>query len=217
MDFNKLLYIGVHDHIEITDYFKCAEYIFIDLEPLVSWDIFDEKSKTTEFYRDDFIPRILNKFESKGYMLQNVINLTNNEQELGKYIDPHLMIFKNRQLNQIIKYYISTNIRYELKNLDCLEKDIKESDALYVAGHHPNKILLDYFTDKKALISDSDSLYYVDNTGNTDNIIDIFGCNISDTEKYFNSFYNINRQDKSPHKFTNFDEFVKYNNFAKKK
>ena len=219
MDFKKLLYIGVYDHIEVTNYFKCVEYIFIDLQPLASWDIFDKKSKTTEFYRNDFIQHILNKFESNGFMLKNVINLNNIEQELGKYTEPHLMIFENKRLNQIIKYYISTNIRYDLENLNCLQKDITESDAFYVAGHHPNKIVLDYFTDKKALISDSDSLYYVDNVDNIDNtsnIIDIFGYNISDTEKYFNSFYNINRQKASSYKFDNFDEFVKYNNFAQK-
>lgn len=221
MDFNKLLYIGVYDHIEITEYFKCNEYIFVDLQPLVSWDIFDKSSKTIEFYRDDFVPFILNKFESKGYLLQNIINLNNITQELGKYTEPNLMIFENKKMNQIIKYYISTNIRYDLENITSLQKDITESDALYVAGHHPHKIILDYFKNKKAFISDSGTLYYIDDDNNNNDdsqqtIIDIFGYNISYTEKYFNSFYNITREDKYPYKFNSFNEFIKYNNFAQK-
>ncbi len=204
MDFRKLLYIGAYDHIEITDYFKCDEYIFIDLQPLVSWDIFNNDNKTTEFYNYNFISIIIKKFESHGFMLTNVINLNDNEKEFGKYTEPHLILFENKKKNRKLKYYVSTNIRYHIEEIESLKKDIIDSDVLYVAGYYPNKTLLNYFPNKKAFISDSDTIYYIDinndikndTKNDTENIIDIFGCNISDTEKYFHSFYNIDRLDK---------------------
>ena len=52
-----------------------------------------------------------------------------------KFANPTLIIFENKETKQIIKYYISTNIKYNMNEL--LKKDISESTGLIVQGYIP--------------------------------------------------------------------------------
>jgi hypothetical protein len=101
------------------------------------------------------------------------------------YINPHLFIFRNE--NRIIKYYISTNILFNMNKL--LEDDIKTSDTLYVAGYFPNEELLKYFSKKMIFAGDDDTVYFSE-PDPTDNNIISSGL----LKEYFDKYYLICRE-----------------------
>ena len=174
-NFKKVLYLGAGAHIEVVNYFpNCNEFVLIDTQPRSEHD---EKDYFYEgFYRPKFIDRIVNKLtkgSKYGFILNEIIELDPNYINTIKtielqphnrniinipYINPHLFIFKNS--NRILKYYISTNILFNMNNM--LEEDIKSCDTLYVAGYHPDIILLNYINKKINFIGDNNTVYFYD-------------------------------------------------------
>uniref|UniRef100_A0A6C0HU97 Uncharacterized protein n=1 Tax=viral metagenome TaxID=1070528 RepID=A0A6C0HU97_9ZZZZ len=160
--FNKILYLGAGKDIDCINYFPtCNEFIFIDTLPRSEHDI---KNYFYEgFYRESFVEDITEEFKKNGFELTDNIELDSNYN-----INPHLLIFNNTR--QIVKYYISTNILFNMNKM--LEKDIYESDTLYINGYHPDIELLKYFGSRKInLVGDSDTLYYIDFEEDDNNII----------------------------------------------
>ena len=186
--FNKILYLGAWDHIEVVDYFpNCNEFVLIDTQPRSDFDqkdYFDE-----ELYRHKFIDNIIKKFEKYGFILTDKFELDPNYMNIDlPYINPHLLIFNNK--NKIIKYYISTNILFNMTSL--LEKDIMESDTLYISGYFPDKELLKYFNKKINFVGDDYTIYHIDSEDEPDNIIINIKYN-STSQSNFN-YYVLNRE-----------------------
>ena len=210
--FKKVLYLGAWDHIEIVDYFpNCNEFILIDTQPRTQWDI---KTYSKEFYQKNFIELLINKCKDYGFILDIEIKLDNkiddnhdDNHDYYPYINPHLFLFKNidNQRVRIIKYYISTNILYNMTPI--LEEDIMESDTLYIAGYHPDKELLKYIKKKINFVGDDDTIYSNYNNDETDknSIIN----NTNDHVHYFNNYYLIYRNSKKLIKFDNLDMLIK--------
>lgn len=76
---------------------------------------------------------------------------------ITEHINPTLLLFKNNITNRFIKYYISTNIEYNMTNE--LANDIGNCDGLVLSGYLPNKKVLDYFIKPKILIAYSGTCY----------------------------------------------------------
>ena len=196
-NFKKVLYLGAWDHIEIVDYFPdCDEFILIDIQPRTQWDI---KTYSKEFYQKNFIEELINKCKDYGFILDIEIKLEDNLDDNYPYINSHLFVFKNNFNNldsqrvRTIKYYISTNILYNMTPI--LEEDIMESDTLYVAGYHPDKELLKYIKKKINFVGDDDTIYNNYNNDETDknSIINYTNDNFNN---YFDNYYLIYRESK---------------------
>ncbi len=197
--FNKVLYLGAWDHIEVINYFpNCNEFILIDTKPRSEHD--EKYYFYKGFYRELFIKIITKKCKKYGFNLDQIIELDTNYINKIKniesndnininsipYINPHLLIFKNDS-NRIIKYYISTNILFNMCPM--LEKDIYEADSLYVAGYYPDCELLKYFLNKKKNFVGDNKTYY--NKDYDDDYNHIININLDD---YFDNYYLVWRE-----------------------
>lgn len=209
-NFKKVLYLGAWDHIEIVDYFpECNEFILIDIQPRSQWDI---KTFCKDFYQKNFIEELINKCKDYGFILDIEIKLEDNLDDNYPYINSHLFVFKNNISSNInsmnaqkirtIKYYISTNILYNMKPI--LEQDIMESDTLYVAGYHPDKELLKYIKNKINFVGDNDTIYNKDEAEKNS----IINNNHFDYFDYFNNYYLIYRKSKKLIKCDNLDMII---------
>lgn len=208
-NFKKVLYIGAWDHIEIVDYFtNCDEFILIDIQPKSQWDI---NTFCKDFYQKKFIEVLINKCKDYGFILDIEIKLDNKEDDYHDddnycYINPHLFLFKSidTQRVRIIKYYISTNILYNMTPI--LKEDIMESDTLYVAGYHPDKELLKYIKKKINFVGDDETIYNNYNNDETDknSIIN----NTNNINDYFDNYYLVYRDSKKLIKCDNLDMII---------
>jgi hypothetical protein len=197
--FKKVLYLGAWDHIELITYIpNCREFIFIDTQPRCEWD--DEGIYNEKFYKKEFIPNLKKKLNKYGFKLINIYSLNNQSIENDLYINPHRFDFINSQTKTLLKYYISTNILYNM--CDMLKEDIYQADALYNAGHHPDKYLLELFNNKKkTFIGDTNTVYNIDYNDN--NIISCFLKKELNIFDYFDKFYFIKRHHSN-------NKFIKY-------
>jgi hypothetical protein len=207
----KALYIGANTHIEFTTYLDCKEYIFIDTQPRSEFDteLFFNKS----FYRQQFIKKLFEKIQKYDFELINSIELdpTYYKKLLNgvklPYINPHLFIFFNAKTNSILKYYISTNILYNMNSR--LKQDIYETDSLYVAGYYPHKCILQYLNpNKKIFIKDNQTVYCEDEE--EDDIISGFIKKEINFLDYFDKVYLVNRKENN--ELINIDNL--YNSFS---
>ena len=155
---SKILYIGTGLHLDVLKHFDSTkEFIFVDIQPRSEFDSPD--SFYEGFYRKNFYPKLIELAREFGFELEkseeldpeyfvNILDIAqrikwlNNVKETFPNICPTLLIFFNSITGQKLKYYISTNILYNM----CwdLENDISSSEGLIISGYHPNKILLNY-------------------------------------------------------------------------
>ena len=198
---NKILYIGTGKHIQpIRDFPNTKEFIFVDTQ---SRSEFDDLSYYSGFYRGDFYDDLVHKCLCFGFKLNSEEILDSNYYKsiftikqrlyysvysiLPNHINPTLLSFYNEKTEQYIKYYISTNIQYNMCSK--LQKDIEESNALVISGYHPNIKLLKYFTHPKIFIGYSDTYYDIDidkDKEKNDSIISLL--NQSYQSEYFNKY-----------------------------
>ena len=195
----KLLYIGTGLHMNVFKTFiDINEFIFIDTLPRSEWDdeYYNEKQYIKNFYSE-----LLIKINNYGFKLyssyeidKNYCNLLLNYKKYSceSYINPTLVIFKNNNTGQIVKYYISTNIEYNI-NKEIIN-DIKEADGLIISGYHPNKLILNYFDKPKNLYCYFYTSYKIYeknmNEQEKNNIINFINTNTYEQiSKYFNNFF----------------------------
>ncbi len=135
-----------------------AMYILIDTRPRAQWDfekndlamIGQNKNYINELVRiynnNNFKLTITHRFME--YYTESTLNsdeiIQYKKEKYSPYNDPTLLVFRNDITNQVIKYYISTNILYNMN--DELKNDIYNSDTLYVSGYFPDVELLDYLS-----------------------------------------------------------------------
>jgi hypothetical protein len=160
---NKILYVGAGTHISpIKDFFFTKEFIFVDTKPRSICET--KKEFDINNYDRNFIKNLINECEKNDMKLKFIIKLDkkyknkifNIKEKIRylfncpKYLKPHLFIFYNESTGQTLKYYISTNIEYNM--LPELEKEIEESKAVIVSNYFPKTKLLDYFQNLKIFI-----------------------------------------------------------------
>ena len=195
---NKILYLGSWNHIQpVRDFPLVKEFIFIDTQPRSE---FDNKSFYQGFYKQNFYDDLIHKCICFGFNLktEEVLDLTYYKSiftlwqriyhslwnVLPHHINPTLLTFFNERTRQTIKYYISTNIEYNMTI--SLQQDIEEADALVVSGYHPNIKLLEYFTKPKIFIGYSNTCYDLNKDKEEDaNIISVLH-QTKKTEYFYN-------------------------------
>lgn len=214
----KLLYIGVGTHIEPVNQFnEVKEFVFIDTLPRSPHDGFGCPNGTLfydGFYRSRFITQLLEELNKYNFNLIENISLDleyhnkiltteqknfwrNNFLQKFPYINPHLLLFKNNITNQILKYYISTNI---LTNMcDRLSQDIFESSGIIICGYHPDKIILDYISKPIKLYCYTGTCYYLgdDEVDYFNNLIFWLFKNLDKVDLYFNNIYVCHKDNKN--------------------
>lgn len=214
---NQLLYIGTWHHIRpVVHFSQVKRFIFVDTQPRSEFDSPDYFYEG--FYRSRFMEGLIQKCQKYGFVLKeekvldeeyykNVLTIRqfeayqqhqlvdpemrlNFDNGLPAYINPTLLTFVNQETNQEIKYYVSTNIEYNMNNE--LSKDIRESNGLIVSGYHPDGKLLESFDNlSKTFYGYSRTVFgnYPDEVDNYNNIINLIHINKIESSKYFSQFF----------------------------
>jgi hypothetical protein len=223
---NSLLYIGAGTHLDIFKHFPYVEkFVLVDTLPRGYSNFNDSINKFDhECYVKNFIGNLITQMCKNNFMLTSIRQIDkkyykkifNTKQKIyyklfahkiPEFINPSLLIFNNIKSNQMVKYYISTSIQYNLTNE--LEQDIKETDGLIVCGHHPDKTLLDILDRPIKFYGYSSTCFsyepeYLDNT-----IIEWLYENPNSIYKYFNEFYTVNYDGG---KITQVENIIELNN-----
>ena len=184
---NKILYIGSWDHFEVTRHFdKISEFVFIDTQPRSEFDceIFDP-----EMYRTRFYDYILKKSKKIGFELISTTILDQKYSYKIKadpdipFICPTLLTFEkaatSTNIKQTIRYYISTNIMYNM--CDMLESDIKTCDSIILSGYLPHKLILNILSSDITIYCYTQTVYGFDPAYDIDNVISV----LQDVEKNY--------------------------------
>lgn len=203
----KVIYLGIGCRIDpVLHLSNVNEFVFIDTNPRSECD---SKEFYKGFYKKKFYDELIQKYTILGFDLQLIKELDNNyhkkifniKQKLfyficfkqkPKFINPTLLVFTNNETKQIIKYYISTNILYNMNDL--LLNDIKEADALIMCGHNPHTKLLNYFDKPKIFLGYSNTNYTIElHNTNEDRANIVYFLHNTDnvTLKFFNRYFLI--------------------------
>jgi hypothetical protein len=156
---NTLLYIGAGKNVTITKHFPQVEkFVFLDTNPRASVE--HGKSFDTKSYDHNFFRILVTTFNEQGFVLKNKKEIKQDYQNkifswvqkiyywaypnlVPEYLNPHILYFHNGETNQLIKYYMSTNILFNWSSE--LEADVKETDGLIIYGSSPDVKILSYF------------------------------------------------------------------------
>jgi len=169
----KLLYIGAWNHIQPISHFpKTREFIFIDTQPRSEFD--KEHIFISCFYRHRFYKNVLRIWSQYGFSLlsSTVLDKTydkslvfdTHEESKPYKNNPTLLHFVNPITNQTIRYYISTNIKYNM--CPQLKEDIQQSDGIILSGYFPDKVLFDYIQKPITFYCYTSTCYYHDSDKN---------------------------------------------------
>jgi hypothetical protein len=225
----KIVYIGAGKHIECTKHFPNTKvFVFVDTQPRSEHD---SLSFCKRFYRGTFFEDLLYECRRNYFRLFSIRKtdkkyykkILNCKQYLyykfnykTPFLNPTLLTFMNDQTKQIIYYYISTNIEYNL--IPELLLDIQTSDALIVSGHFPHKVLFNYFNqdNPKKFIGYSESCFKMpinkeDDDANS--IIAYLQQSVNENieqNPYFSSYYYVDYDNGSSKKYDTFKEFLQY-------
>lgn len=175
----KILYVnGGVDFTPIDVFHEATEYIYVDTLPRAEKDGYKIKSR---HYRGHFIDQIVSGLLKRGFVLSSIIVLNPEytwkiasmrqkiRHGLGKLlqipsfelvqVNPAKYSFVNRHSNKIVKYYVNTNIKYNMTRE--LHNDIMYSDAVVISTSVPNSILLNYFYGPKIFITKESGFRFI--------------------------------------------------------
>ena len=205
---NKILYIGTGLHLDPLFHFtKTKEFVFVDVQPRSEFDKPD--SFFDGFYRKSFYSNLIKKAKEYNFILEkteefdsgyfsNLLSFKQRVYWFGRvketfpYICPTLLIFYNYKTGQKLKYYISTNILYNM-NFN-LENDIKGCEGLIIAGYHPDKVLLKYISSNPINLYCYTNTCYKINEDEVDNKLNLIYWlfnNLDKVSKYFSNIYMV--------------------------
>ncbi len=206
---NSLLYIGAGTHLDIFKHFPYVEkFILVDTQPRGYCNYNDSKNIFDYgCYVKSFIGNLITQMCKNNFMLTSITKLDkkyykkifNTKQKIyyklfkhkiPEFINPSLLVFNNIKSNQMVKYYISTSIEYNLTNE--LYQDIKETDGLIVSGHNPNLKLLDILDRPIKFYGYSSTCFSYEPEESECGIVDWLYENPTYSCKYFNEFYSVN-------------------------
>lgn len=159
----KILYVGTSLNIQVVkDFEYVKEFVLIDNQPRSKSDRYYFSDKD---YNEDFLEELLKISSEYGFILNDIYMLDENYYKnilnlkkqiyysffkLPDNLNPELYIFENKDTNQVIKYYISTNILYNM-NYTLLE-DIRDCNTLIINDYIPDVKLFDYFNKMEIFI-----------------------------------------------------------------
>lgn len=204
---NKILYVGSGCHIEPVKHFsETKTFVFIDSQPRSEFDSFHPKFYNG-FYRSHFLNDLIDSCQNYGFTLDSYLILNKNYYKkiitkkwyytswiykIPDDINPTMLVFLNKNTQQKIIYYISTNIKFNMnKNL---EIDIATCDGIIVSGYFPETEILQYFIRPKVFFGYTDTCYIIENDTPKEekNNITYFLHNcICNTQYYFIDFYMV--------------------------
>lgn len=232
LDVKKILYIGAGTHIDPVMHFPLTqEFVFVDTLPRSDRDL--PKTFNKKYYNIYFIDKLVQICEENNFKLKQIIELDKNymnkilsiKQKINhifnpiKFINPTIFIFTNLLSGQTIKYYISTNIEYNMNSN--LITDIEDSDALIISKYSPPTKLLDYFIKPKIFIGYSNVNYNIDlndifDNKKRDSIVYIMNTNKTEIiSNYFYKYYLVIYSNGVKLDCKNYDEFIDTYNYTK--
>jgi hypothetical protein len=133
-----MLYFGAGLHIEVVTHFsQIKEFVFIDVQPRSEFD-------PLPGYKEKFYDNLIQTCSIYGFTLfaTIVLNKLKTVTKLCPHINPTLLEFSNASTGQTLKYYISTNIEYDMCPI--LQRDIASADAMIFSGYFPSKKVLEF-------------------------------------------------------------------------
>jgi len=224
---NKIMYFGSGLHLHPLKHFtNTTEFIFVDTQPRSEFD--SPNDFYDGFFREQFYDNLVDKAKKYSFQLVNIKELDSNYftnimslrqriqwigciKEIFPFICPTLLIFYNYNTGQKLKYYISTNILYNM--CEELENDIKTSDGLIISGYHPDSVLLEYIVSPINLYCYNQTCYKLssDEVDNCDNLIYWSFENLNMVPMYFENIFVVNYTDG---KLTKFDNLIEMNEFV---
>ena len=159
----KILYFGASLNIQIVkDFPNVKDFVLIDNQPRSKSDRYYFSDRD---YNDKFIDNLMSVTKDNGFDLVEIFILDEsyhtkilNIKKMIYYsfftlppnLDPELYMFYNKDTDQIIKYYISTNIDYNMNPI--LFNDIKSCNTLIINEYFPSIKLFEYFDKMEILI-----------------------------------------------------------------
>lgn len=220
-DAKKVLYIGAKLNIDyIYDFPNASDFVFVDTLPRSSWD---HTKFVTKLYDDFFINALHIRLRAHGFLLTEKIEIDPNyykkimtcNQRLFtrfqnvKYINPCLLIYVNEKTNKTIRYYISTNIEYNMNRF--LQLDIETADTLLVSSYVPNRILMNYFYGPKKLVGYSHTCFKPSVYPPMElTIIDFLKENYDVAQKYFVEYFSICSETGIVTCYSHFEDFLSH-------
>ena len=207
--YNKIIYIGAGLHLEPLKHFNSTnEFIFVDTLPRSE---FDTCNFNEGFYHKNFHLELIKKAKEYDFKLEkveelepkyyvNILSLTQRIKWVGiiketfPNICPKLITFYNYNTEQKLKYYISTNILYNI----CvdLKNDIRTSTGLIISGYHPHKKILNYIIKPINLYCYDKTAYKLEDNQVDDlnNLIYWMFKNLTMVKKYFSNIYMVDEE-----------------------
>lgn len=204
---NKILYVGAGLHImPVTHFPQTKQFIFIDSQPRSEFDSTHPKFYNG-FYRPHFVNDLVATCQHYGFILDSYTildkkyykNIISNKWYYSSWfykiptdINPTVLVFTNKRTKQTIRYYISTNIRFNMNNI--LENDIATSDGIIVSGYFPEIEILQYFIRPKVFFGYTNTCYNISSSFSSDNentIIYFLHKCICNRQYYFIEFYMV--------------------------
>lgn len=220
---NKILYVGADYHIEpVTHFPQTKEFVFIDTQPRSEFDSFYPKFSKSS-YRRQFYSNLIESCQQYGFILETTYEIDSNYYKkimslenyakyfikgFPEYINPTLLVFRNNLTEQVIHYYISTNIKFNMKPI--LQLDIESCDGIVVAGFHPDIELLQYIKNPINFFGYTGTSYIFDKyvyDVDKQNIIYFLQTCDCNTKKYFKEFFAIVKETGVILKCTDFNNF----------
>jgi len=231
MNIEQLLYLGPwYDFKPIIHFNNVKKFIYIDTQPRSEFDDFTKNIFYPEFYKNNFVIELMLKLKLLGFRIirnkkytycldnsykisldtsnsevQSVDKTNRIKNNLYSFVNPWLFTFYNPSNGKIIKYYVSTNIQFNMCNQ--LKLDIETSDGLIYSGYVPNKILLNYIIKPINFYGYKDSCYKIDELNDDDNILQFISKN--DYSKYFSNLFFVNNNG-SIYKLLNYSDFINH-------
>lgn len=164
---NQILYIGVNLHLEVLKDFSDKDFILIDSLPLNEYGL---DYYTRNFYCENFVDKLHDKFTELGFQLSYKNILTNNYEEINKkHLEATMLKYINKTTNKYVHYYISTCIPLHLYNKNIfsnktetilqLLEDIKQCDTLLICGHIPHYDIIQYLSSQITLIGYNSTVF----------------------------------------------------------
>jgi hypothetical protein len=227
---NKILYVGAGCHIQpVNHFYDTKQFIFIDTQPRNEFDSYHPKY-SEGLYRPNFLTNLLTVFENNGFLLESykVVDSNYHKKIISKTwyysswffkvpydVNPTLLVFFNKTTLQQIKYYISTNIKFNMNTY--LLNDIKTCDGLIVSGYFPEFELLQYLDIPMVFFGYTGTSYYMDPQSYENNLLYFLHNFICNRQYFFTEFYVVYNDSGVIIKCQNFKNFIEileeYKNF----
>lgn len=189
------MYIGAGLHLAPLVHFKdTSEFIFVDTLPRSEFD--SKQIFRDYYYRHTFIKQLKEKCMSMGFLLQSDKEIDENYHRqimtLGQrlywfnvvkqtfpHINPSLLVFYNKDTNQILKYYVSTNLKF-----NGLIDDLYHCDGIIISGHLPDSVLGQYMSQGMKLYGYTRTVYLSDERDDS-TVVDVINENNFLISEYF--------------------------------